>query len=133
MNNRQEPAWGAAARSIAAESLASVSTLKISGPYKYAGDTHTSFNVSADDRIIASVYASDGDEDAAEAIASHFAATPEAVERAAKAMAEAEGWRWNKNNQMLDHLASGQDSSRARDTWRKRAFIALALTPDSQP
>jgi hypothetical protein len=50
------------------------------------------------------------------------------VERIAKAMAESEGWRWGISDgptNMVDACGSGQDSSRSRTTWRKRARAAI--------
>ena len=48
------------------------------------------------------------------------------IERVARAAAEAQGWRWDDDKQMVDRLASGQDSARSRDTWRKSARSMLA-------
>ncbi len=49
-----------------------MSEMTVSGPYKYEGDMHPSFRIDSDDRIIASVYASDGDIDAAERLANRI-------------------------------------------------------------
>lgn len=54
-----------------------VKALTVSGPYHYEGDVHPSFRIDASDRIVAAVFASDGDLDKAERIAS----------------LEAKGWR----------------------------------------
>ena len=48
------------------------------------------------------------------------------VEKMARAMAEAEGWRWDDGRQMLDCAAAGlQNTSRERGVWRNRAIAAL--------
>lgn len=71
MEEKNEPAWGPAVRAMVAKTHASLFT--ISGPYKYEGDMHPSFRIDSDDRLIASVYASDGDIDGAENIANRVA------------------------------------------------------------
>jgi hypothetical protein len=40
---------------------------RITGPYKYDGDTHPCFRVDSDDAVVASFYAPDGDLEAAKA------------------------------------------------------------------
>jgi hypothetical protein len=37
----------------------------VTGPYRYTGDLHASFTIRSDTMVIASVFAADGDEDAA--------------------------------------------------------------------
>ena len=60
----------------------------------------------------------------------------EMVERMARAMAEAEGWRWGNADgptNMVACAASGQETSRSRDTWRKRAKAALSAMAEPTP
>jgi hypothetical protein len=49
------------------------SDLTVSGPYQYDLDSHPAFRIDSADRLIALVYASDGDEDAAEVLANRIA------------------------------------------------------------
>lgn len=54
------------------------------------------------------------------------------VERVARAMAAKEGWRWEDERQMLDCAAAGlQNTSRERDTWRRRAETAIREMRDN--
>lgn len=42
-----------------------INSYTVTGPYHYAGDMHASFTIRSDTMIVASVFAADGDEDAA--------------------------------------------------------------------
>lgn len=42
---------------------------RVAGPYRYDGDSHDSYRIEGPDRLLGVTYASDGDTDAAEALA----------------------------------------------------------------